>query len=337
MHHRDFQLRHSHSRTSEGSVINRIAILLFLLAGLCGTASAQISGAGQLGCNAAPTTGSAWSSATAVNTTQVLASSVSGASVLVTLDQTSTLTAGAITFLGSPGDGNFVTLAAWQVVDPTAAPFAAIANPYTLVANTNKQFEIQMGGMSQLEVKLTTAIAGTGTITPYATIVCYQFLQVFQPLNSNLNASVTFPAPQAVTQSSGPWASNVTQIAGSAVVADPCQVNARSSVNINLTASGQLITGTSGKQTYVCSMDIITASAQNIALVEGTGTVCATGIAGMAGGTTAATGWNFAANGGLVKGVGSNWVFKTATAADNVCLLLSGTGQTSGSVQYVQQ
>ena len=130
---------------------------------------------------------------------------------------------------------------------------------------------------------------------------------------------------------------NEAQIAGSTVVADPCQVNARSSVNISLTASGQLITGTASKQTYICSADLITATAQNIALVEGTGTTCATGIAGMAGGTTAATGWNLAANDGLVKGVGSNWVFKTATAADNVCLLLSGTGQTSGSVQYVQQ
>ena len=81
----------------------------------------------------------------------------------------------------------------------------------------------------------------------------------------------------------------------------------------------------------------MTATAQNIALVEGTGTTCGTGTAGMAGGTTAATGWNFAANSGLVKGAGSNWVFKTATAADNVCLLLSSTGQTSGSVRYVQQ
>ena len=130
---------------------------------------------------------------------------------------------------------------------------------------------------------------------------------------------------------------NQAQIGGSAVVADPCQQLARSSANINLTAGGQVITGAASKQTYICSMELITATAQNIALVEGTGTVCATGIAGMAGGTTAATGWNFGANGGFVKGIGANWVFKTATAADNVCLLLSGTGQTSGSIQYVQQ
>lgn len=120
-------------------------------------------------------------------------------------------------------------------------------------------------------------------------------------------------------------------------VQDACAQGTGSSGNINLTASGQLITGVAGKQTYFCGLNIITATAQNIALVEGTGSVCATNIAGMAGGTTAATGWNFAANGGLVNGGGGYWVYKTATTGDNVCLLLSSTGQTSGSYRIVQQ
>jgi hypothetical protein len=120
-------------------------------------------------------------------------------------------------------------------------------------------------------------------------------------------------------------------------VQDACAQGTGSSGNINLTASGQLVTGIAGKQTYFCGFNIITATAQNIALVEGTGSTCGTGTAGMAGGTTAATGWNFGANGGLVNGGGGYWVYKTATAGDNVCLLLSGTGQTSGSYRIVQQ
>ena len=131
---------------------------------------------------------------------------------------------------------------------------------------------------------------------------------------------------------------NQAQVGGSVVVADPCQQQTRSTANISLTASGQIITGTSGKKTYICSLDVVTATAQNIALVEGTGTTCGTSTAGMAGGATAATGWNFSANGGIVKGDGRAWVFEASNAtADNVCLLLSSTGQTSGSVQYVQQ
>ena len=119
---------------------------------------------------------------------------------------------------------------------------------------------------------------------------------------------------------------------------DPCFGSAKLTANINLTASGQVITGTASKTTYICSIDIVTATAQNIALVEGTVTTCGTGTAGMAGGATAATGWNFAANGGLTKGagVGSVYIASNATG-DNVCLLLSSTGQTSGSIQYVQK
>ncbi len=130
---------------------------------------------------------------------------------------------------------------------------------------------------------------------------------------------------------------NVTRIAGTVPVLDPCQANSGSQALINLTAGGTMITGTSAKQTYICALDIVSATAQNIALVEGTGTVCATNIAGMAGGTTAATGWNLAANDGLVKGSGGFWVYKTATTGDNVCLLLSSSGQTSGAIRYVQQ
>lgn len=114
------------------------------------------------------------------------------------------------------------------------------------------------------------------------------------------------------------------------IYADPCQSGVKTYTPISLTASGQVLAGTSAKKTYVCHLDIVSATAQNIALVEGTGTVCATSIAGMAGGTTAATGWNFAANGGINLGNGASSVAAEATNADNICLLLSSTGQTSG-------
>ena len=122
------------------------------------------------------------------------------------------------------------------------------------------------------------------------------------------------------------------------MAANPCLLAIPTNAAINLTASGKIITGTSAKTTYICSMDIVTATAQNIALVEGTGSTCGTSTAGIAGGTTAATGWNFGANGGLTKGNGMGPVYIAGNAtADDVCLLLSSSGQTSGSVQYVQR
>lgn len=103
---------------------------------------------------------------------------------------------------------------------------------------------------------------------------------------------------------------------------------------ISLTANTQIITGTSGRHVYICSINLVVAAATNVAIVSGTGSTCATGIAGMAGGTTAATGWNFAANGGLSQGSGIGWIMRTGATGDNVCVLVSAANQTSGVVTY---
>lgn len=123
------------------------------------------------------------------------------------------------------------------------------------------------------------------------------------------------------------------------VTLDPCRVNANSFAKISQTTNTQVITGTSAKKTYICAINLVTAGANNVAIVEGTGTVCATGIAGVStGGTTAATGWNFAANDGLTQGNGMGSVMAANNAnADNVCILQSAAVQLSGVIAYVQQ
>jgi hypothetical protein len=116
---------------------------------------------------------------------------------------------------------------------------------------------------------------------------------------------------------------------------DPCSSGTKVFVPISQTTGTQLLTGTASNRTYVCSINIVTATAQNIALVSGTGSVCATSTGAMMGGTTAATGWNLAANGGIVVSGGGASVAKSDTDADNVCLLQSSTGQISGTLVYV--
>jgi hypothetical protein len=108
------------------------------------------------------------------------------------------------------------------------------------------------------------------------------------------------------------------------------------STPINVTTSTQIVSGAVGKQTYLCSINLIAGAPDNVALVEGSGTICGTGTAGIAGGTTAATGWNFAANGGLTLGNGVGMVARTATAADNVCLFVGSGAQVSGSIVWAQ-
>ena len=135
------------------------------------------------------------------------------------------------------------------------------------------------------------------------------------------------------------YQTNVKQIGGTVVVADPCQANTKSFVSVNQTANTRLVTGTAAKKIFPCSINLVSATAQNIALVEGTGTTCGTGTAGVLGfgGATAATGWNLAANGGLTYGNGASALGSEGTAADDLCLFQSGTGQVSGGLSYVVQ
>lgn len=123
------------------------------------------------------------------------------------------------------------------------------------------------------------------------------------------------------------------------VITDPCQGAAPTYTPINISASGstKIITGTSAKKTYICDFHVVTNAANNVALIEGTVTNCGTGTAGMAGGTTAASGWNFSANGGISFGSGGFSMMNSATNADDVCLIVSASTQLSGGVKWVQQ
>lgn len=249
------------------------------------------------------------------------------ASALINVNCTVTCSGGTtVVFQGSdvsgfPGTATVANVAAMPVLGATG--MVGTVTPTT----GSTLYCIPNFGYTNLRANVATYSAGTVsvTITPINGSAC----DLTQVAN-------TTPLGQAVAGSSSPVVLPAAQ-----VTTDPCSLLTKQGAPINLTASGQVITGTSAKKTYICSIDIVSATAQNIALVEGTGTTCATNIFGLAGGTTAATGWNLAANGGVSKGSGSGTVYigsgdANATAA-NLCLLLSSTGQTSGEITYVQQ
>jgi hypothetical protein len=105
-------------------------------------------------------------------------------------------------------------------------------------------------------------------------------------------------------------------------------------INISTATTTLMITGVSGRQVRICAFHMVAAGADNVAWIEGTGATCGTGTAGMAGGTTAASGYNFAANGGLSAGSGLGEVLTTATTGDSVCLVTSAAVQLSGFIKY---
>ena len=94
------------------------------------------------------------------------------------------------------------------------------------------------------------------------------------------------------------------------------------------------VTGVSGRHVRICSINLVTAAANNVALISGTGATCGTSTAGINGGTTAAEGWNFAANGGIALGNGLGTVMQTETTGDSVCIVTSAAVQLSGTLTY---
>ena len=120
-------------------------------------------------------TGAAWTSATAVNTLQyptgttTIGAPIGAEAIIVQLDQTTTLTGGAVTFQGSYDGINWVSIPTGQLINPQT--FVSLTNPYTFVASTQQPFMIILQGFVYVRLNLTTVITGTGSVTPYWSVV----------------------------------------------------------------------------------------------------------------------------------------------------------------------
>lgn len=197
-------------------------------------------------------------------------------------------------------------------IDPTGTTTQPVSG--TVAINANSSVNVNQVGGTAVDTNSGVKSAGTQRVV----------IATDQPALTNAlkvdGSAVTQPVSGTVT-------------AVSAGCAGATEANT-TTTPISITANAQIITGVAAQKVRICALNLVVGAATNVALVEGTGAVCATGIAGMAGGATAATGWNLAANGGLTYGNGSHAVFKTATNADNVCLLVSAANQVSGSVTW---
>ena len=110
-------------------------------------------------------TAAAWTSGTVVNTTQLLLSTGGYAATLLQLNQGSTITGGVVTFEGTYDGINWISMPTSQVLNPVT--FISTANPYTLMPSTNYAVMLVTSGFLQIRIRLSTAILGTGTVTPY--------------------------------------------------------------------------------------------------------------------------------------------------------------------------
>jgi hypothetical protein len=121
---------------------------------------------------------------------------------------------------------------------------------------------------------------------------------------------------------------------------DPCSGVAKQylSISISSATTTEITAALAGASNnyYVCSINIgPVAGAQTIALVDDDTDNCASVTSGLAGGITAGTGWNIAANGGLTMGNGLGSIARTAGTNRVLCLVTSAAVQTSGVITVV--
>lgn len=188
-------------------------------------------------------------------------------------------------------------------------------------------------------------------------------LSVGQATASNLNATVvgtgTFATQSAQsgtwtvqpgnTSNTSPWLTRasdgtsnqaVKAASTSAALTDPAAVVAVSPNAAPVCTGVTAITQTTSTDVktftntgFICSIVLVSDTAQFVAVVEGTGSVCATGGAALLGSTTVGSGLSLAANGGFSAVAATPWL-KMITSADHLCVLQSGAGRVGGVITW---
>ena len=118
---------------------------------------------------------------------------------------------------------------------------------------------------------------------------------------------------------------------------DPCEREARTVyvVDIVTATTTEIANQVASEFFYLCSVSLFSAGTNNVAIVEDDTDTCGSPTAGLNGGVTAAEGYNFIAQTGIVTGVGSHWVMKTGTANRYLCIITSAAVQLSGTISFV--
>ena len=123
-------------------------------------------------------------------------------------------------------------------------------------------------------------------------------------------------------------------------VLDPCEASTPIYAPILMTTATtlQVAAASASNKTYICSLFLKASAANNVALVEGTGGSCVTGITGVIGGTTTSNGFVFgtAGDGVLLQSGGKEAIAQTAGTNVGLCLITSTTGPLIGAIRYVQ-
>ena len=204
----------------------------------------------------------------------------------------------------------------------------------TIGANTHGSCIDQTGSASNVVVLSGGAGLGTG----FGGGAIQGAVTVVQSTAASLNMTeANSPAILAAVQGSIP--------AGTAYIGhtslDPCAYAVKTTypVLITGTTTVKIVGEVAAQQVYICSVALIASAATVMSIADGTktSTECDTAAHAIFGQTTATHGMSLAANGGFTVSGGNGTVGSTATAAHDVCIFQSGSGDISGNITVVQQ
>lgn len=242
----------------------------------------------------------------------------------------------------------------WQATQPVSGTVTANAgtnlNTSALLTTTAHDAAFGTAGTADTQVRTVQGIAGMTKllVTPDS---------VALPANQSVNVSqmngvavtmgagatgtgvqrvnpVSSSATGAAPPASGSYIVGLGSGATGGFLVGPAVGDTFKPVSVTSATTTLLVTGVSGRHVRITSINLVSAIANNVALISGTGATCGTGTAGISGGTTAANGWNLAANSGLAYGNGFGTIMRTVATGDSVCVITSAAGPLAGSLGY---
>jgi hypothetical protein len=325
----------------------RLGASLLLVVAAAALVSAQAGGLVTEQLSAPVRQSAAWTSATAQDT-PVTVSTANLAHVLVTFTPTGSITGGGLYFEVDDGTTTWWGTPATQTAGVGAGTITASGQSVPIAGVGAVAWEFDLPAWAQFRVRLNPAIAGGGTANvslltsagssepsvfttpsangqPQTTLAIQGLQQLLQQLRPTTALRGTLGQP--ITSTGSALDVNVKNSI------DPCQ-GPKNNVAISQTASAVLLTAQPGR-VVICGLKVVAADAENLSLVEGTGSTCATGTSALDGGTTAATGPNLAAGGGWVEGFTGYTIAPQKTINNDICLLQSGSGRVAGHASYV--
>jgi hypothetical protein len=296
-------------------------------------AGAGTTGSQNLGTNAYGYgwTGSAWG--------QVVIDS-SGRYITVGPETTgSALVGGGLRIMGSDGTDarDIATNASGQVVTVGAgtagAPASGVATVQgsTATGSALASDPVLVGGSDGTDVRNIATNASGQVVTVGAGTAGTPATGVATVQGSTATGSALASDPLLVAGSDGTDVRNISTDAGGRTI--PGQ-NCTSVINIAQTTSTDVHTSTA--KLHICSIVLVSATAQSIGIDEGTGTTCETGgtaLIGVSSTSSATPQIALAANGGFSSVGGIPWL-QTTTTADHLCVLQSGSGEVAGTITY---